>query len=133
MYYLIVGGVTLLMLFIILEVNYYNKFQLLKIKISESLNHIDILQEKKFNLLERCINIIKDANKKYKDEDLLENLMKIKNRKIDKFELNRELTIALREYYSLLDLDPKLTSIESLQNIGFDLIDIDNDLNAAKR
>ena len=59
--------------------------------------------------------------------------MKIKNKKLSRFDLNHELTIALREYHSLLDLDKKLSEIEALKNINEDLIDIDNDLNAAKK
>lgn len=133
MYYIIVAVVAFIMIFIMVEVSYYNKFQLLRIKVSEAFNNIDILFEKKLNLLERCIHIIKDSNKKYKDIALLDNLVKIKNQKVDRFELNRELTLALREYYSILDLDKKLAEMESLKNINEDLIDIDNDLNAAKR
>lgn len=133
MYYVIVGIISILMLFLILEVSYYNKFQLFHIKISEALNNIDILFEKKLNLLDRCVTIIKDSNKKYKDEDLLDNLVKIKNQKFNRFDLNKELTIALREYYALLDLDQKLAENSSLKNINEDLIDIDNDLNAAKK
>lgn len=116
-----------------IEINFYNKFQFLKIKISEALNNMDILFEKKFSLLERCVNIIKENNKQYKEELILDNLNKIKNKKIDRFGLNKELTIALRDYHALLDLDKKLASIDSLKNISEDLIDIDNDLNAAKK
>lgn len=132
MYYLMVLIFILVMLFLIVEVSYYNKFQLLKIKINESLNNIDILLEKKLNLLERCIAIIKDSDKKYKDEIILENLSKIKNKKLDRFELNKELMIALRDYYSIIDLDLKLASIEAIQNIGYNIVDVENDLNAAK-
>lgn len=133
MYYIIVGICALIMIFIMIEIGFYNKFQLLKIKISEALNNMDILFEKKFNLLERCASIIKENNKKYKEDLILDNLVKIKNQKINRFELNKELTIALRDYHSLLDLDKKLASIESLKNINQDLIDIDNDLNASKK
>lgn len=133
MYYVIVALVTLFMIFIMIEVNFYNKFQLLKIKISEAINNIDILFEKKFSLLERCTNIIKENNKKYKEELLLDNLVKIKNQKINRFDLNRELTIALRDYHGLLDLDTKLANIDALKKINEDLIDIDNDLNASKK
>jgi len=133
MYYVIVAVVALIIVFIMIEISFYNKFQLLKIKISEALNNMDILFEKKFNLLERCTNIIKENNKKYKEELILDNLVKIKNQKIDRFDLNRELTIALRDYYALLDLDTKLANIDSLKNINEDLVDIDNDLNASKK
>ena len=133
MYYIIVAVIAFIMIFVMIEVSYYNKFQLLKIKISEAFNNIDILFEKKLNLLERCVTIIKDSNKKYKNEALLDNLIKIKNQKVDRFDLNKELTLALREYHSILDLDKKLSEIESLKNINEDLVDIDNDLNAAKK
>ena len=133
MYYVIVAICALVMIFIMIEIGFYNQFQLLKIKISEAFNNIDILFEKKLNLLERTVTIIKENNKKYKDAQLLDNLVKIKNKKLSRFELNHELTIALREYHSLLDLDKKLSEIEALKNINEDLIDIDNDLNAAKK
>lgn len=133
MYYVIVAICALVMIFIMFEINFYNKFQLLLIKIHESLNNIDILFEKKYNLLERSVNIIKDSDKKYKDIDLLNNLVKKKSQRIDRFELNHELTVALREYYSLLDLDKKLAENGALKNINDDLTDIDNDLNAAKK
>ena len=133
MYYVVVAVIALIMIFIMFEISFYNKFQLLKIKITEALNNMDILFEKKFNLLERCTNIIKENNNKYKEDLILDNLLKIKNQKIDRFELNHELTIALRDYYALLDLDKKLASIESLKNINDDLVDIDNDLNASKK
>ena len=133
MYYVVVAICALVMIFIMFEINFYNKFQLLLIKIHESLNNIDILFEKKYNLLERSVNIIKESDKKYKDIDILNNLVKKKSQKIDRFELNHELTVALREYYSLLDLDKKLTENSALKNINEDLTDIDNDLNAAKK
>lgn len=133
MYYVIVTLIALFMIFIIIEISFYNKFQFLKIKISEALNNMDILFEKKFNLLERCVNIIKENNKKYKEEFILDNLGKIKNKKINRFDLNRELTIALREYYALLDLDKKLANVDSLKNINEELVEIDNDLNASKK
>jgi LemA protein len=133
LYYVVVGIIALIIVFIMIEISYYNKFQLFHIKISEAFNNIDILFEKKLNLLERCVNIIRDSNKKYKDENLLDNLVKLKNKKINRFDLNHELTLALREYYSLLDLDKKLSEIEALKNINEDLVDIDNDLNAAKK
>lgn len=133
MYYVIVAVIALIMIFIMVEISFYNKFQFLKIKISEAINNMDILFEKKFSLLERCANVIKENNNKYKEDLILDNLVKIKNQKINRFDLNRELTIALRDYYALLDLDKKLSSIEALKNINEDLIDIDNDLNASKK
>lgn len=133
MYYVIVAGVALFLIFIMIEIGFYNKFQLLNIKISEAFNNLDILFEKKFSLLERCINIIKDNNKKLKEEVILENLGKIKNKKMNRFDLNKELSISLKEYYGILDLDKKLADLDALKNINNELLDIENDINAAKK
>ena len=132
-WYIIIGLVVLLFIFIIIEISNYNKFQILNMKISEAYNNMDILFEKKFNLLERAINIIKENNKQYKEEVMLDNLVKIKNKKIDRFELNRELTLAFRDYKGLLDLDKKLAGLEALKGINEELVNIDNDLNASKK
>lgn len=133
MYYIIVGIGVLIILFIMFEISKYNKFQILNIKISEAYNNMDILFEKKFNLLERAISIIKENNKQYKEELLLDNLVKIKNQKIDRFELNRELTLAFRDYKGILDLDKKLAGLEALKSINEELVNIDTDLNASKK
>ena len=133
MYYVIIVGIVLIFIFLIIEISMYNKFQILKIKISEAYNNMDILFEKKFNLLERAINIIKENNKQYKEELLLDNLIKIKNKKIDRFELNHELTLAFRDYKSILDLDKKLAGLDALKSINEELMNIDNDLNASKK
>ena len=51
------------------------------------------------------INIIKENNKQYKENLLLDNLTKIKSKKLDRFEINHELMLAFRDYKSILDLD----------------------------
>ena len=42
MYYIIVIAIALLVIFIMFEINNYNKFQILKTKISEAYNKMDI-------------------------------------------------------------------------------------------
>ena len=132
-FYIIIGITVLLLIFIMIEINYYNKFQILKIKISEAYNSMDILFEKKVNLLERATNIIKENNDKYKEDMLLDNLTKIKSKNIDRFELNHELTLAFRDYKGLLDLDQKLANLDSLKSINEELVNIDTDLDASKK
>ena len=133
LYYIIVASIALLIIFIMIEINNYNKFQLLKTKISEAFNNMDILFEKKANLLERAVNIIKENNEQYKEEIMLDNLTKIKNQTISRFELNHELMLGFRDYKSLLDLDKNLADLDALKNINEELINIDNDLNASKK
>jgi len=133
MYYVIVVLVALFVIFIMVEINNYNKFQILKTKVSEAFNNMDILFEKKANLLERAVNIIKENNEQYKEEIMLDNLTKIKNQTISRFELNHELMLGFRDYKALLDLDKNLANLEALKTINEELINIDNDLNASKK
>ena len=100
MYYVIVAICALVMLFIMFEINFYNKFQLLLIKIHESLNNIDILFEKKYNLLERSVNIIKESDKIKLEWPLIE--------------LNEEIGIDnINEYIEVID-----EIINQEQNMG---------------
>lgn len=133
MYFLILGLIILILLFFIIEVSFYNKFQMVRIRISEAENNIDILLQKKFQLLERAMKIIGDFDSKYQEDEISTKLVKIKNKKVNNFELNKELEKMIAEYKSLLDLDSKASEINSIININFELIEIDNELNAAKK
>ena len=62
MYFIIFGIVIFILIFIIIEVVFYNKFQMARIRISEAENNIDILLQKKFQLLERAIKIIEEKS-----------------------------------------------------------------------
>lgn len=132
-YYIIVGACALFLIFIMIEIGFFNKFQLFKTKISEAFNNMDILFEKKANLLERAINIIKENNDKYKEEELLDNMKKIKSKKLDRFELNHELNLGFRDYKAILDLDKKLSELDALKNINEELESIDDELNGCKK
>ena len=133
LYYIMVVLGALFGVFIMFQINNYNKFQILKTKIEESFNSMDILFEKKANLLERAVNIIKENNKQYKEEIMLDNLTKIKNQTLSRFELNHELMLGFRDYKSLIDLDINLASLDALKGINEELENIDNDLNASKK
>ena len=110
MYYIIVGILILVLIILLIEVVYYNKFQMARIRISEAENNIDILLQKKLALLERTVKIIEDFDPKYQEDQILSGLLKIKNRKLNNFELNKELEkqmadidndlIAAKKYYN---------------------------------
>ena len=133
LYYVLVALGALFVIFIMFEINNYNKFQILKTKISESFNSMDILFEKKASLLERAVNIIKENNEQYKEEIMLDNLTKIKNQTLSRFELNHELMLGFRDYKGLLDLDTNLAGLDALKGINEELENIDSDLNASKK
>lgn len=131
LYYVIVVLSALLVIIIMHQISFHNKFEQNKTKIKESFNNIDILFEKKCNLLERAINIIKENNNKYKENMIIDNITKIKNNKLDRFQINHELTLAERDYKAILDLDKKISNIQAIKDINEELINIDNDLNGS--
>lgn len=133
MYYLIFAIIILLLIFILIEVVFYNKFQMVRIRISEAENNIDILLQKKFQLLERSIKIIEETDNKYQEEGISTDLVKLKNKKVNNFELNKELEKIIAEYRGLLDLDTKLSEINGVVGLNFDLTEIDSELTAAKK
>ncbi len=133
MYYIIVGVLILILILFLIEVIYYNKFQMARIRISEAENNIDILLQKKLTLLERTAKIIEEFDPKYQEDQIFSGLLKIKNKNLNNFELNKELEKEMAEYKGLLDLESRLKEIENLNTINFDLTDIENDLVAAKK
>lgn len=133
MYFIILGIVILILLFILIELLLKNRFQDNIIRINEAENNIDILLLKKLHLLDKAIKKIEDSDEKYINEGLSDKLIKLKNKNCDNFEMNKELDIIKANYKELLELDSKLETIEEIVNINFEMIDIENELKAAKK
>ena len=74
----------------------YNQFQVLIIRINEAEANIDSVLRKRFDLLNKSIDIIK-ANTDSKD-NVLEQIVKLRSRKLSNFELDRKLYDALKEF-----------------------------------
>lgn len=76
-------------------INTYNKFQSFIIRINEAEAGIDTVLRKRFDLLNKSISIIK-ANTK--ENDVLSIIGKLRSKKINNFELDRNLYDAINEY-----------------------------------
>ena len=74
----------------------YNKIQTYIIRINEAEVNIDSTLRKRFDLLNKSINIIK-ANTKEKG-DILEMIVKLRSRKLTNFELDRQLYEGINEF-----------------------------------
>ena len=94
-YIIIIGTLVFLGLIGIVVSKIYNKFQLVNIKITEAENNIDILLEKKYDLIDRSKPIIK---KDLKKEEFIETLSEVKESCLTPFEVN----ILLKDYYNQL-------------------------------
>jgi hypothetical protein len=80
---------------LIVFITTYNKFQGYIIRINEAENFIDTTLRKRFDLLNKSINIIKTHSKK---KEVLESVVKLKSKKLSNFELDRQLYESINEF-----------------------------------
>lgn len=99
---------------------YHNKFQFSIIKIEEAENNIDVLLEKKCELLNRTRPIIK---KELKLDEFLEDIEDLNDRGLNHFEINEILKNNSTDLFKIIDENEKLLKSEILVNIIEELND----------
>lgn len=118
-------------LILIWYINVYNKFQNYLVRINEVEANIDTVLRKRFDLLNKSINIIK-ANI-HTDQEILELIVKLRSRKLSNFELDRQLYEAMNEFNYYLETYPTLKQIETITKIHLDLIESEHDITAYRK
>ncbi len=118
-------------LILIWYVNTYNKYQSLIIKINEAEANIDTTLRKRFDLLNKSINIIK-GNTKIEGE-VLELIVKLRSRKLSNFDLDRQLYEAINEFNYYKENYPELEKVDSLVKIESALDDSEHEINALRK
>jgi LemA protein len=114
MLYTILGIMIAISLVLLIITIYYNKFNFAIIKIIEAENNIDILFDKKKELLERTRAIIK---KELKLKEFLEDIEYLNETTINHFEMNNSLKSLHNELNKTLDENEKLYKSEALLSI----------------
>ena len=109
----------------------YNKFQELTIKTNEVEAGIDTTLRKRFDLLNKSINIIK-ANTPVEGE-ILELIVKLRSRKLSNFELDRQLYDAINEFNCYKEKYPSLMDIDSFSKINSSLNQSENEIIALRK
>lgn len=121
----------ILFIMIIYVIIVYNKFQQFIIRINEAEGQIDENLRKRFDLLNRSISIIK-ANVEI-DEDFLEDIVKLRSRKLSSFDLDRRLTSSMNEFYNINEqYSSQLSQIDSFRNLCIDLAITEEQLTSTK-
>lgn len=118
--------VTLLILItisilLVVFVTTFNQFQDYTIRINEAEESIDAVLRKRFDLLNKSIGVIK-ANCDTKD-NVLEQIVKIKSKKITNFELDRQLYDSINEFNNYKENYPKLKDCEAYLKIELSLVE----------
>lgn len=123
--YIILSIIIVLGLFGILLLTIYNKYQVCAIRCDEASNNIDILLDKKYDVLKRVVDVIKDE---VKTKDKFDSFDAIDINNISRYELSELLDHCQGIIYEYLDNDDKLRENEVICEL--DSEDIMNDLEA---
>lgn len=116
--------------FFIWYITTYNRFQDFIIRINESEAIIDSVLRKRFDLLNKSINIIK-ANAEI-DGDILESIVKLRARKLSNFDLDRQLYDAINEFNGYKENYKELNIIDSFVKIDLSLIETEVELSSSR-
>ena len=122
---------VILVLLLMVFVSIYNKFQSYMIRINEVEAEIDSTLRKRFDLLNRSINII-NGNVKL-EKEALEIIVKLRSRKLSNFELDRILYDAINEFNSYKDIYPELNQVESFIKISASLNESEVEIHALRK
>lgn len=112
-------------------ISIYNSFQNLTIRINEAEVNIDSVLRKRFDLLNKSIDIIK-AHTKPKGE-VLEIIVKLRSKKLNNFEFDRKLYDAIKEFSRYKEDYPELKTIESFVKIDISLTESEAEIEAFRR
>jgi len=122
--------IIVICILIIIFNSLYNKFQIEIIKLNEATANIESTLRKKFDLLNKSINIIKNNTDEKK---IMENIKKSRSKRLDMFEFDKELTIGLNELNGYIEKYPDLKNNEQYMNINYGLAETESELKAFKK
>lgn len=126
--------IALIALLLLFYISNKRSYEILVIRMDEAIKNIEYFLSQKEENLENAISLIKESNKrKYNKKDILSNLIKNKNIKQNLYEKDISLRKDLKEFLSLLEDDEKLLKNKEINEIYFESIEIENDLNASKK
>jgi len=119
----------LIVLFCIISLIYmliYNKLNDLIIRINEVEGNIDTSLRNKYDLINRSVSIIKGNTDI--ENNVFDEIVKLRSRKISNFELERKLCSAYNEFLIFKDKTEELKSSEELIKISINLEEINEKL-----
>ena len=112
-------------------INTYNKFQSIIIRINEAEASIDTILRKRFDLLNKSISIIKSNIKT--DKEILEQIVKLRSRKLSNFELDRKLYEAINEFNEYKESYKELKKNEGFMKIEIGLNESEAEIVALRK
>lgn len=118
-------------LLLIWYINIYNNFQNYIIRINEAESFIDTTLRKRFDLLNKSIEIIKNVTKTKKD--VLNMIKELKSVKLSNFDLDRKLYEAINEFNGFKESSEELKNNESFLKVDLAIIESEAEIVAARK
>ena len=118
-------------LILVWYINTYNKFQGFIIRINEVEANIDTTLRKRFDLLNKSINIIKGNIKT--EEDVLGLIVKLRSRKLSNFDLDSQLYEAINEFNYYKENYTELSESDALLKIDISLNESEHEITALRK
>lgn len=118
--------IILLILVAITYVSLYNKINETIIRVDEAESRIDNNLRDKFDLLNRCVSLIKNTIEV--DENTFKDIIKLRARKISNFDLDRTLATSYNEFITIYDSNKKLRENDEIYKATKQLELIDEEL-----
>lgn len=131
MFYILIILFILICFLLIWFINTYNHFQSYIIRINEAENFIDTTLRKRFDLLNKSINIIK-AHIKTKERILI-GIDEMKSKKLSNFELDRKLYDSINEFNKFKEENEELSNNENFLKIDLALFESESEIVAARK
>ena len=126
---LILTMFILIVLFCIISLIYmliYNKLNDLIIRINEVESNIDSNLRNKYDLINRSVSIIKGTTDI--KNNIFDEIVKLRSRKISNFELERKLSDAYNEFLNIKETNEEFKNSEELIKININLEEINDKL-----
>lgn len=128
--YILIACIAICIL-LIWYINLYNNYQNYIIRINEAESFIDTTLRKRFDLLNKSIEIIKAVTKTKKD--VLSQITDLKSVKLSNFDLDRKLYEAINEFNGFKENYEDLKNNENFLKVDLGLIESEAEIVAARK
>ena len=125
--YVIIIVIGLLLIWLI---SIYNNYQNYIIRMNEAESFIDTTLRKRFDLLNKSIEVIKNATGK---KEVLTMIKDLKSVKLSNFELDRKLYEAINEFNGYKESNEELKNNEEFLKVDLGLIESEAEIVAARK
>ncbi len=130
-FFICIAVFLIICILILLIATTYNKFQAYIIRINEAEANIDSILRKRFDLLNKSIDIIK-ANTNI-EGDILTIIVKLRSRKLSNFDLDRQLYEGIKEFNKYKEEYPSLKKSEVFTRIDISLSESEAEIVAFRK